>query len=274
MKTILVPTDFSTAASNAVEYAVEIAKLSKAKLVLFHAYIVPVIPAETTLVITADEMERNAMKGLKKIAKEIHQESGKEITIDCVCRNGFAVDEINGYAEENKVDLIVMGMEGTGYIMEKIIGSTTTTVIKKSKFPVLAIDKTVRYRSIKKIALACDYSEMKNSSAVNLLKRFTTLFHSKLYIVNVINELQPVAEVGKDIAAMKLEQLLANFEHSSYHIENEDVIEGINRFVEEKSIDMVVMIPHKHTALKNFFSEPHTKRMAFHTKVPLLTLHE
>ena len=72
MEIILVPTDFSKNASNAIDYAVEIAQLTQAKLILFHVYQVPVVPAEVLIVLPADEMEKDAMEGLKKIERNIH----------------------------------------------------------------------------------------------------------------------------------------------------------------------------------------------------------
>lgn len=274
MKTILAPTDFSDTANNAIDYAVEIAKINKAKLILFHAYDVPVIPAELSVALTVDEIENAAMNGLKLIANSIHQKHGEELEIQCSCKCGFAVEEINLSAEENKADLIVMGMEGAGFLTEKIIGSTTTSLIKKAKFPVLAIDKQVKYKSIKKIALACDYVEANDKSAIRSLKEFINLFQSQLYVINVIDRSEIEYNVKKEVAAIKIEQLLETFPHSSHYIKNTDVIEGINTFIDEKAIDMLVMIPRTHTVLYNLFREPNTKRMAFHSKIPLLALHD
>lgn len=62
MKTILVPTDFSKIARNAIDYAVEIAKLTKAKLVLFHVYHVPVVPVEIPIVMPIDEVKKETME--------------------------------------------------------------------------------------------------------------------------------------------------------------------------------------------------------------------
>lgn len=274
MKTILVPTDFSKAAHNAIDYAAEIAKLTKAKLILFHVYHVPVVPSEVPIVPSMDEMEKNSLDGLKKIERNIHLKHGNKFAVECKCRCGFPVDEINLFTEENKIDLIVMGMEGTGYLTEKLIGSVTTSLIKKAKCPVLAIDKYVKFRSIKKIVLACDYTETNNKSILNPLKEFANLFKSHIYVLNVVRELETIPTINEAVAGIKLDHLLEGVNHSFHYAKSEDVIEGINDFVEEKKIDMVIMIPRMHTALQNLFHEPNTKRMAFHTKVPLLTLHD
>lgn len=199
---------------------------------------------------------------------------GNKLVVECKCACGFPVEEINIFAKENKIDLIVMGMEGAGYLTEKLIGSITTSLIKKAKCPVLAIDKHVKFRSIKKIALACDYSETKNKYILNPLKELAHLFKSHVYILNVVRELETVATVSKAVAGIKLDHSLEGVNHSFHYAKSEDIIEGINDFVDEKKIDMVVMIPRMHTALQNLFHEAHTKRMAFHTKVPLLALHE
>lgn len=273
---ILVATDFSKIAQNAINYAVEIAKLSKAKLILFHVYNVPVIPAEIPIALPMDEIEKETMLSLKKIEKSIHLKHGKNLSIECKCVCGFPVEEINLFAKENKIDLIVMGMEGegTGYLTEKLIGSITTALIKKAKCPVLAIDKRVKFKKIKKIVLACDYEETHNKSALAPLKEFSNLFKSHIYVLNVVHELEVAPAMNIAVAGVKLDHSLEDVDHSFHQTRNEDVIEGINDFVDNNKMDMIVMIPRMHTVLKSMFVEPNTKRMAFHTKIPLLALHE
>ena len=50
-KTILAPTDFSDAATNAIHYAAELAKSTQAKLVLFHTYYAPHLITDVTVVV-------------------------------------------------------------------------------------------------------------------------------------------------------------------------------------------------------------------------------
>lgn len=277
MKTILVPTDFSKIAENAINYAAEISKVTHAKIILFHAYHVPVIATEAMYVMPApDELEKNSIDGLKKIERRLLRQYGKTLKVECVCKYGFAADEINNYASANKTDLIVMGMQGAGYLAEKLIGSMTTGLMQKSKCPVLAIDKTVRFRGIKKIVLACDYNETENSKILEPLKEFARLFKSHIYVLNVVNEpeFEPVPAAEKVVSGfMKLEYILSDVTHTFHYLEDEEIVAGINRFVKEGKMDMVVMIPRKHSALENIFKEPDTKKMAFHSHVPLLTLH-
>ena len=274
MKTILVPTDFSSVSKNAINYAVELAKLTKSKIILFHVYYVPVVTTDVMVIPPMKELEEGNMSVLKKIEKGIHKKFGKKIEIECKCKYGFPVDEINDFVNKNKVDLIVIGMHGASKIVEKLIGSTTTALIRKAKCPVLAIERHVRFKLIKKIAFACDYHSIPNTSILVPLKELTRIFKSHVNIINITPEGEKMPPVKKAIKGIRLEHALEDINHTYYFAENNDVLNGLNGFVKEKKMDMVVTIPRRHSLLKSIFNEPETKRIAFHTKVPLLALHE
>jgi nucleotide-binding universal stress UspA family protein len=275
MKTILMPTDFSEIAQNATDYAVQMAKRLNAKMVLFHAYHLPVITSEVPVVVpTLEEIEKDSMEALNELAKKIKQKE-PSVTIDCVCQYGLAVDEISGYEKMHNVNMIVMGMHGAGVLSEKLIGSITTSVARKVKCPVLAVNKDVKYREIKKIVLACDYKEIQNESVLEPLKELVSAFGAHIYVVNVVREpVEIVPTTEQAVVGVKLEHSLETTGHSFHFAENEDVVEGINEFVDKENADMVAMIPRMHSALKDIFREPHIKQMAFHSHVPLLVLNE
>jgi nucleotide-binding universal stress UspA family protein len=274
MKTILVPTDFSSISKNAINYAIELAKLTKSKIILFHAYYVPIVTTDVMVVPPMEEIEESNMSILKKIEKTIHKKYGKKIEIECKCKYGFPVDEINQAVKEYKADLVVMGMHGAGKLAEKLVGSTTTSLIRKAKCPVLAIDRHVRFKLIKKIALACDYSAIPNTAILDPLKEIVRLFKSHVNIINILPAEEKIPPVSKAISGVKLEHALEDINHTYYFAQNEDVVNGLNDFVNQKKMDLVVMIPRRHSLLNSIFNEPKTTRIAFHTKVPLLALHE
>lgn len=274
MKTILVPTDFSNISKNAINYAVELAKLTKSKIILFHAYYVPIVTTDVMVIPPMEEIEESNLSVLKKIEKTIYKKYGKQVVVECKCKYGFPIDEINEFAKKNHVDLIVMGMHGSGELAEKLIGSTTTSLIRKSSCPVLAIDRKVKFKLIKKIALACDYEAIANTKIFDPLKEIVRLFKSHVNVINITPVDEKLPTVSKAIAGIKLEHALEDVNHTFWFAKNENVVNGINDFVREKKMDMVVMIPRKHSLLKSIFNEPETKRIAFHTKVPLLALHE
>lgn len=275
MKIILVPTDFSRVGENAINYAAEIGVLTHAKLILFHAFHTPIVPSEIpTIMPDLTNWEKDCNEELKKIERKLYLRYGKKLSVECVCKMGFAVGEINRYASAHKVDLIIIGMQGAGYLAEKLIGSTMTSLIHQSGCPLLVIDKGITFHNIKKIALACDYEGIENKKIFAPLREIVNIFKSHVYVLNIVRELNLVSASTQAVSGfIKLEHSLAGVDHSFHYLNNKKISEGINEFVTEGKMDMVVMIPHKHSALKNIFREGNTKRMAFHSKVPLLTLH-
>jgi nucleotide-binding universal stress UspA family protein len=275
MKKILVATDFSEASSNAVNYAAEMALSAQSVLILFHTYHPPVIVSEVPMPIpTLDEIEKDCQKHLKKIAKKLKSNytEALEIKTECVC--GLAVDEIIEYVKKNSVDLVIMGMHGAGYLTEKMVGSTTTTLIQKANFPVLTIDSKVKYKKIKRITLACDYMEIKDKTILDPIKMFAQQFKSHLYILNVLNKLDTRPTIEEAVSGVKLETAVEGLTHSFHYIKNDDIVDGINTFASINKIDLIAMIPRKHSLFKSIFKESTTKRMAFHSHIPLLTVHE
>ncbi len=276
MKAILAATDFSEASINATNYAAEIARAVKTTLILFNSYRLPVPTADVTLLIPSiEELEQNAQENLGRIKKGIQDKYGNELSIQCVSKCGFAVDEINRYTQQHKVDMIVVGMQGTGYLSERLFGSTTTDLMKVAACPVLSIDKHVRFKHPKKIVLACDYLKTGDGDILSPLRNFAKLFGSHVYILNVVNPLDPKPELDKTVNDyVSFEDSLEGTEHTFHHIKDEDVVKGINDFAMQRQMDMIVTIPRRHTFFKTIFSEPVTKKMAFHTSLPLLALHE
>ena len=267
MKTILVPTDFSKAASNAAEYAVNLAKEMKATVLLFHVYYVPIPVSEVPVIISPDEFQADNEALLKKEAANLKEKTGVEVRY--LAKMGFAMDEI--LEEEKNATLIVMGMKGANKLSEALIGSTTTATLRKATVPVLVIPEKAKYKKPKKIVFACDYDSRTDVHTLDALKELMKTFCSKIYVVNVKQKKESVS-VEKAVAGVKLEGKLCDLQHIYYFLEKEDLIEGINEFVEDKQADMVAIIPHRYSLMERLFHKSISKKMAFHTRVPLLAL--
>lgn len=275
MKTILVATDFSQSANNAVDYAAHLAESLQAKLLLFHAYNVPVIVSEVPIMMpNLEEVEKDSVKRLKHLQSKLKTLLNNAIEIDFYCTCGFAVDEIKNYTEKHAVDFIILGMQGAGALAEKLIGSVTSTLIHETKIPVICMNHKNHFKPIKKIVFACDLGEFNNTHIFEPIKKFVHSFHAKLFILNVFNKNHSEPTITEAVAGLKLDQLLADVNHQLCYVENDDVVDGINEFVKEHAIDLLIMMPRHHSFLNKLFNEPHTKKMAFHSLVPLMTIHE
>lgn len=239
MKSILVPTDFSTCSINAVHYAADLANHIQAKIVLFHAFHPPVMVSEVPDMLSITEMKDLQIESLEKLATELKSKHGTNLQIETVCESGFAVDEIQIYQAENGIDLIVMGMKNVGAFTEKVIGSLTTTLMYKSFCPILSIPENYTFKPIANIVLASDFKDENPSKIFSNLIHFADFFGAHLHLLNVSKNVHEMIETSHSVTEHKFENVFQNVTHSTHYIKNDDVAEGISHFITSKEMDQI-----------------------------------
>jgi nucleotide-binding universal stress UspA family protein len=267
MKTILVPTDFSEPAKNAIEYAVKLAKEFHMNLQLLHLFHVPIPPPMDIPVDihTSEMIQKQKEAVLKKEAEAIHKKYG--VKVNYSVKINFAVDGIL----DEKADLIVIGMQGANNLSDVLMGSVTTSVLRESKIPVFVIPEKTKFKKPKKIVFACDFDYQKNTNTYETLKGFAEKFDSKICVLNVSKNKQ--LEIAEETHASKqLEKSLTNIEHEYFFHDNENLVEEINEFVADQKADIVAVIPHKYNIIENLFHKSISKKLAFYTQVPLFVI--
>lgn len=274
MKKILAPTDFSETARNSIEYAVRLAIQANAQLVLFHAYHMPALGADVPATdLNLEEMARWSYSSLHAIREDIYYRHGQGIEVECVCRCGFAAEEINDFALEYDADMIVVGMQGADFISEAVIGSVSTAIMREAPCPVLVIDRNLRFTEIRKLVFACDYIRPPRRETFDALKGFMGLFRNPwVYIVHVTgNGLSPGTAL-EALSKPRIREYLHHEGHSFHTVEGENIVEGLQQFAAQHQADLIVMVPHRYSFWRGIFYSPLSKRMAFHTRLPLLIL--
>lgn len=160
-------------------------------------------------------------------------------------------------------DLIVMGIKGRGK-SNSVFGSTTSSVIRNSTSPVLVIPVGAVYKPAKHIILAADFDSEIETNNYAVLFTLAEKFSSRIGIVN-INKKDVIGKMQTNVAFSK-------FDHTFHSINEKNVEEGINKFIEQNSADVLAMVAHKHTLFERLFGKIHTKAMSYQTKIPLLVL--
>lgn len=273
MKTLLVPIDFSEACDNALNYAVEFAKKADLQIRLLNVYDDPIVSSDPLVWVpsTNDLMEEH-LKRLEKIREKIHQRYGDKLNVQCYCEAGTVIETINAFATRHRIDLIVMGMQGGGFVSEKIIGSTTTSLMRKSVCAVLGVPKRVKFMQIRQVVLATDHEDAEYTHILQPLKDLIRMFDAHLYVLYVI---EPKINVSEGIVTgVQVGRALDGIPFTSHTLANVDIAIAVDQFVEDKLIDIAVIIPRKHSFFYSLFHETNTKKLAFHTDIPLLALHE
>lgn len=270
MQNILVPVDFSPVSRNAAIYAAELAKQFNAKLVLFHAYMLPTPVSEVPYVmVTADEMQKENEAMIKKEADQLHDTY--KIEVEWLVQIGIASDEIKQLARDKNSDMIVMGMKGAGGL-DKIIGSTTTNVIRKVKVPVLVIPDKATYQPIQHITYAYDLNDPSRPALFQPLLDLAAGYQSRFSLLHVQSSSEAKENPGAGKAA--LEAIFNGRQVNWVTTEDSSVTRGISEYLLQHPAELLAMIAHRHNFFERVFSKSHTTAMAYETSIPLLILHD
>ena len=279
MKKILIPTDLSPNAGNAIRYTLNFCKNFPAELIFLHATHPMLELPDTSLefydpIVFQDEKEQlNFVRAnLNKIFEEekIDQE---KLNFSIELRIGFAADEIVRVAEEFNCDLVIMGTQGATGLGKLFLGSITYSVIKKTEIPVLAIPSNYSYKAIDKIVFATDYEGISNKKTLTPLFDLANAFDAKVLMFHAIEAKEPIAAYIEELQVWKTEKNFHHVKHTNSIATCEDVTQGIMEFADENDASIIAMIPHSYNFFTNLIHKSKTKEIALDSKLPLLILH-
>jgi nucleotide-binding universal stress UspA family protein len=274
MKNIIVPVDFSPAASNAAMFAGELAAFYGAEIWLYHAYETPVAISEFAYpLFDANELQKAAENELQLLKDKILGSVRTKITITTKAEMNLLQDGLTELCNELKPDLVVMGISGKGALTQLLIGSNIIKAIHYLTYPVLVVPAKATFIPVRKIGFACDYREISTTAPVPLLKKIVADFNAELHILNI--DFQNKNFTADEVHESFILKELADDIRPEYHsIESEDVTEGINWFADKAKLDWIVVIPKKHPLVQKIFSRSHTRHLLFHTHMPILCIHQ
>jgi nucleotide-binding universal stress UspA family protein len=190
MRKILIPTDFSENASNAVRYAFDMFHgIEDVEYVLLNAYDVPHGGSNTMLVSITDILKKDSEAGLKKCLKKMEMDTEKH-NIRTISMHGTLSAVIEEILKKEDFNLIVMGTLGAGGLKKVLLGSNTSDVVKKIKRPVLIVPHAARYELPDKILLTTDFKPIRRDLQIERLRDFANRLGSEILVLNVHEERQ------------------------------------------------------------------------------------
>jgi len=278
MKTILVPTDFSSTAINASEYAIQLGKqLGAEKIILYNVYQIqtaiasdPIIPVVG--VFDLENIKSISESGLNNALMEL-KKSHPDVDIETLSEFGLLTENIDQTCKDKFVDLIVIGITGGGAIEENLFGSNTITVAKHTSVPVVIVPSKARFTTIQNIALVSDFKKVVESTPVAPIRKILDASKARIFVLNVDHSNREF-DSDTPFESLMLDTLLAGYKPEYHFIDDPDFVACINDFVIDRKIDMLITIPKKHGLFDKIFKRSHTKMLAFHTHIPIMVVHE
>ena len=277
MKKILLPTDFSDNAQNAINYALNLYKDEACKFYLLNTY-TPIIysydyrmSAGGYLGEVADIVRENSIEKLEEIEKELKEKfNNPKHKFKIISSFNLLTDEIKDIVSKHKIDLIIMGTKGASGVKEVLFGSNTIHIIKKTKCAVLAVPDGYFFEEPKEILFPTDYKIDYSKKQLKNLETITEIFNSKVHILNVSHGID-LLEFQKTNKA-KLEELLTDIKHASHRVDDQPITDAINEFQKTTYVQLLMMINNKHSFFENLFFKPVINQIGFHLNVPFLVI--
>lgn len=273
MKTWLLPIDFSETSKNAARYAVKLAnETPDVKLVLYHVF--GKIAAGTDG--TPLDLSTNTRKDVAELALgNLINELAHSSPIEIVAEEGDSLTEnLARYVRHNGADLVVMGLTGASRIEQLLMGTNALNMAHSAVCPVLIVPPEATYSSVKNILFATDMKNVRQTTPVKALRSVLSNFNAKLHVVNVdADHYVELTESYKSERANMVD-LLNGFDPEFYFVRINDFLDAIQTFVEDKKIDVIITVPRKHSFLSSLFNPSHTRKLLYHTHVPLVAIHE
>ena len=269
IKTILVPTDFSAKADNALRLATKMAVRHEAKIVLTHIvntyYLVDRAGKQVIGSDTVQQAMNMARTKLDEIKNNIQLEFNLEIETHIASQN--LVDSINELIVEKDVDLVVLGTAGRQDMKKFILGSNSYNVLLHVNCSVLLVPETFTKSKFKKILFPVRVqNELDQKAEISLL-----LAEKNSGGINLLGvaDAESIAQVRKSYIEMKKVMSLKSAECVSEFklcVDNANVIVEAAR---DDESDIILLADQDENSWKSFMGENFFKKIINGTDVPL-----
>lgn len=267
MKKILVPTDFSVCADNAVQVALEIAGKFQAEIIFQHL-VNDLSGSAHTLQGTAEQHESAHAKAMLDALVHKAESTGLLARPLLVLNKGN--DQIENYIEPLQIDLVVMGSHGTTGIREKILGSQTQRVVRHSSVPVLVIKHKPERKGFKNILFATTFHE-NPEKAIEPVVKLASAYSGKVHLlyVGLEKDTQTKAEVEE-----KMHRLGQQFPRATFtrnFITTNDPEWGI-QYVTKDVVPDAIALTTQLKVNKFIFSHSLAEDLVKHENLPVLVI--
>lgn len=277
-KHVLIPTDFSSSAFNAVQYAFELFKNRECTFHIYHAYYIVASSKGNPLFPVPDEFEYRTIRQSKNREMDILKENinrlsnneKHQITYDF--EYGFLTDLLKEKVESDSIDMIVMGTRGVTNNKDVAYGRNAINVMEKVRScPVLAIPRNIKFEALNEIVFPTDFEAKFNLDEMETLRRIAETANASIQFLHIgsENNLDETQQKNKQF----LEDYFKSVEFSFHWLQDVALMEGLLLFVKQRKSSMISFVNRKHWFFGTIFTNPLIKNLGVHATVPLLALH-
>ena len=271
MKKILIPTDFSTQAHNAIEYAFELFSPSDTIFVLLNTYRAPHSSSSMLMNLTkilSDDSKNGLTQELQWIGEKF-PDHVKQCLTESVY-NDFP-EGVNKTVEKHQIDLVVLGTKGLSGWRNWFSNSHSSLITNSNKYPILVVPDHASISFPKKVVLASDLESSNISYSLvsdmfkDIVKDFTVLHVNNSEDVNNAEKLKE-----KEALLDAIKDLNPNYEEKI----SLKVFDGITQYITKYNVELLIMMARSKSLFEKITNASNTKEMVMLTNIPLMVLPE
>ncbi len=261
MHRVIIPVDFSETSLNAARYTAQmLADKDDAVAILYHNYESP-----DDHDVSANYQESLRQEFLRAGVKKVECEAEM---------GGDLIDNIARLAHTIRATLIVMGITGKSAIRQVMFGSNTLRLVDKNLYPVMIIPPDASYNGINNVAFASDFKNVEETTPSDLISSVLEIFNPKLHIFNVNKDIYISIPDEMQQEKEKMKKMFSKYDTEFYFLTMNDFYTAVDNFVTDYKIDILITIPKHQSNSTSLFKSSHTKRLAYHSHIPILAAHE
>ncbi|MCB0484290.1 MAG: universal stress protein [Flavobacteriales bacterium] len=276
-RTILLPTDFSESAHNAISFALRFYEGRPYHYILLNTVEPTTASSNAGMIVSMSEiLTRDSLAGLKKELEWVQSLPFVGIaTFETMQMFGDVVNCTEQLVADRKIDMVIMGTTGASGLKEFFVGSNAAAVIQDIPVPVLTVPFNARYQGMRKIIYATDYKSLKSPHILDFLKKMVQVRQAELLVFNVVKPSSSVSREEKLLEKERLADYFSDVSVSFHEVANNDTVEGISDFVSNTDgVHLICMIPRKKSFFEKIFSKSIARKVAYHSHVPMLTMQD
>jgi len=273
---ILVLTDFSDNATNALVYACELFKYDITEFFIMHAYQDEIYADDS--VMTREALKKSALAIGKKSKTELENVlnhiqktyPNPYHTFNSISSNNILLDETDKIVDEQNIDLIVMGTHGKANDRKLTFGSHTLQVLRYVCCPVLAIPENYKFKQLQHILFPTDFMIPYKKRELKLLCEMVSPYDAEVDVLYISksNTISLRQEDNQNFIKDELCESKINF----MTINAKNISKAIQKYLKEKPMDMLVMVNTRHSFLENILFQTTIDKISLNSEIPFLAL--
>lgn len=273
MKKILVPTDFSSCAAAAENYAFFLAKKVDASLVFLHVVHTPVDWSKVSKEQESlfPEAKANIANAKKKLKELIQKADSLGIQASKVLIYNNTNEKLHKYVEDDKIELVIMGSHGQYGFKEFILGSNTYSMLRRSNIPILVVKESNEKLTLDSFVVATNFKE-KAGAAFKNIEQIAEMLQAKMKVVYVNTptnflETPDIVKIGKGFV-----KEYASYNHDIHIVDAFREERGILQFSEKVKADAIFVVTEGKSDLAQYFSPSITENLITMSNLPVISL--